>query len=91
VLHRIPPDADQVRRDALHNRVITPGNSPDRFTEEEAALFRDGKCGWQTAYGMPGTEYCGQPSQPGASFGHCPEHNEEMLEGHFPDGTPRRR
>ena len=53
---------------------VTPSTSPDRFTPEEKALFDAGKCSRQTAYGLPHTEYCGQPSQPGADFGDCAEH-----------------
>jgi hypothetical protein len=54
--------------------TVTPSTDPDRFTPEEKALFDAGKCSRQTAYGTPYTEYCGQPSQPGADFGHCAEH-----------------
>jgi hypothetical protein len=89
VRRRTPADAAAVRRAALHNRVITPDNSPDRFTEEEAALFRAGRCGWVTGYGLPWTEHCGKRSKPGASFGNCPEHDAELLEEYYPDGTPR--
>jgi hypothetical protein len=70
-----------------HYRCVTPYTDPDRFTEEEKALFDQGKCPWQTAYGLPGTEYCGKPSKSGASFGHCDEHDEEMAEGYYPDGS----
>jgi hypothetical protein len=90
VLRRTPPDASQRRRDALHNQVITPDSSPDRFTAEETALFRAGRCGWVTAYGLPWTEHCGKRSKPGASFGNCPEHDAELLEEYYPDGSPRR-
>jgi hypothetical protein len=55
---------------------VTPQTSPGRFTKEEAALFNAGKCSCQTAYGTPYTEHCGEPSQPGADFGDCPEHAE---------------
>ena len=72
-----------------HDRIITPDTDPDRFTEDEVTLFRAGKCPWQTGYGLPWTEYCEAPSRPGASFGHCPLHDEELLLDHFPDGTRR--
>ena len=54
--------------------TITPSTAPNRFTPEEKALFDAGKCSRQTGYGTPYTEYCGQPSQPGADFGNCEEH-----------------
>jgi hypothetical protein len=73
-----------------HNRIITPDTDPDRFTDEEAAMFRAGTCGWQTAYGMPWDEHCGAPSKPGASFGNCAEHEAQLAEdGYYPDGTRR--
>lgn len=72
-----------------HNRIITPTSDPDRWTEEDVDLFNAGQCSWQTSFGMPWMEHCGQPSKPGASFGYCPEHEAELLEKHFPDGTPR--
>ncbi len=72
-----------------HDRIITPDTDPDRFTAEEEAYFRAGKCGMTTGYGLPWTEHCGQPSEPGASFGNCAEHNAELLEDFYPDGTRR--
>lgn len=72
-----------------HNRIITPSADPDRFTEEEKVLFNAGKCGQMIGYGLPWTEWCGEPSKLGASFGHCEEHDEEMLEDHYPDGMLR--
>jgi hypothetical protein len=76
---------------ADHNRPVTPASDPERWHEEEAALFNAGKCSWQTEYGMrPLSRYCGETSRPGASFGYCGEHESELLEAHFPDGTPRR-
>jgi len=72
-------------------RIVTPYTAPDRFTDIERELFDAGKCSWQTAYGMPYTEYCGRPSKKGASFGNCAEHESELLTDYFPDGTPRYR
>jgi hypothetical protein len=74
----------------IHDRVVTPDTDPDRFTDEEVALFRAGKCGEVVEYGNGrGVIHCGAPSRPGASFGSCEEHEAEMLECHFSDGTPR--
>jgi hypothetical protein len=58
--------------------MITPDNSPDRFTEHEAELFRAGKCGWMVTNGMPWMEWCEQPSKPDADFGVCAEHDLEI-------------
>lgn len=74
---------------SIHDHIITPGNSPERFTAEERALFEEGKCCWLTSYGTPWDEYCAAPSEPGASFGHCAEHNAQMLENYYPDGSRR--
>lgn len=57
---------------------ITPDTDPQRFTEEEAALFRKGLCCWLTAYGLPWTEHCKTQSKPGADFGYCAEHDDEF-------------
>lgn len=70
-------------------RVVTPDTDPDRFLPEETALFRAGKCSWQLGWTGFSFEYCGQPSAPGASFGHCSEHEAELLEDYWPDGTLR--
>jgi hypothetical protein len=73
-----------------HMRIVTPDTEPSRFTALELAFYRQGKCGWQLAYGTGGAdEYCANPSKPGASFGHCAEHEAELLEEYFPDGSPR--
>lgn len=72
------------------NRIVTPYTDHGRFLSEEKALFDAGKCSWQTGYGTGLTsEYCGQPSKPGASFGHCAVHEAELLESFYPDGSPR--
>ena len=42
-----------------HDRIVTPTSDPERWHEEEEALFNAGKCSWQTAFGMPWIEYCG--------------------------------
>lgn len=54
---------------------ITPSTHPDRFTDEEKQLAQADQCPYQTGYGLPGTEYCGQPSKPGADYGHCAGHD----------------
>lgn len=74
-----------------HDRIVTPYTDPDRWTEEEKALFGEGRCSWDLGvqYFGQATAYCGEPSEPGASFGHCAEHNEHMLETCHPDGSPR--
>jgi len=56
---------------------VTPDNAPERFTEEESAMYYKGECGHQIAYGMPWTEYCHEPSNPAADFGECTEHATE--------------
>lgn len=83
--------SEGVRRfEDKRNRIVTPYTAPNRFTDEEKALFDAGECSWQTACGMPYTEYCGEPSKKGASFGYCAEHEAELLREYFPDGSPRR-
>jgi hypothetical protein len=75
-----------------HNRIITPDTDPDRFTDEEAAAFRAGKCGWVVEFGNGrGAIQCGEPSKSGASFGNCDEHDAEMLVEYWPDGSHRHR
>jgi hypothetical protein len=71
-----------------HDRIVTPDTNPDRFSEREAEAFRLGVCG-QGGYGALGSDWCGRPSRPGASFGNCDEHDAAMLVDHWPDGTPR--
>lgn len=55
---------------------ITPDTDPDRFTEEEERLFREGKCCFQTGFGLPWNEYCNTASDPDADFGYCYEHDD---------------
>jgi hypothetical protein len=75
-----------------HNRIITPGTDPDRFTEDEAAAFRAGICGWVVEFGNGrGAIQCGEPSLRGASFGNCDEHDAELLVEYWPDGSPRHK
>jgi hypothetical protein len=59
---------------------ITPITRPARFTEEEAARWRRGECGYQTAYGLPGSEYCERRGDPLNDFGYCAEHDREVRE-----------
>lgn len=54
---------------------VNPLTAPARFLPEEVALFEKGRCSWQTAYGMPWTEYCEAPSKPWADFGYCEYHS----------------
>ena len=76
---------------ADRNQIVTPYTDPDRWTEEEKAYFDRGLCGWVIEFGNGrGVIHCGEPSKPGASFGYCTEHNDELLECHWPDGSPRR-
>lgn len=73
------------------NRIVTPSTDPDRWTDEEKAIFDKGLCCWVIEFGNGrGVIHCRKRSKPGASFGNCPRHNEEMLECHWPDGSPRR-
>ena len=75
-----------------HDTIVTPDIDPDRFTAEETALFRRGRCGWVTEYGNgagPAVVHCGKPSKPGASFGNCAGHDAELMADHWPDGTSR--
>jgi hypothetical protein len=55
---------------------MNPATQPDRFTDDEIEIFDAGKCGYQTAYGMPWTAYCKEPSVPNADFGYCAEHSD---------------
>lgn len=76
---------------ADHDRIVIPYTEPDRFDDEEKALFDEGRCSWQIAHGGYGLgpQYCGQPSRAGASFGNCGEHDRDLLETHYPDGSRR--
>lgn len=75
---------------ANHNRIVTPATDPDRFLPEEAELFRSGRCSWQVNYGAGfGYSYCEKRSKRGASFGNCADHEAELLEEHWPDGSLR--
>lgn len=53
---------------------ITPSTHPDRFTDEERRLAESGRCPYQTGYGLPAAEYCGEPSKPGTDYGRCGGH-----------------
>lgn len=82
--------ADTSTAHHLHDRLATPDSDPDRWLPEEVTLFRSGRCSWQAEYGNgPSIGYCGVPSEPGASFGNCADHNEELPDGFYPDGAPR--
>lgn len=45
-----------------------------RFTDTEWKLYKQGRCSYQTAYGLPWMEWCGKRSKPGHPFGYCREH-----------------
>jgi hypothetical protein len=53
-------------------------NRTERWmNDEEKALAREGKCVWQTGYGLPHTTYCGKK----ATHGHyCKEHWKDSLQ-----------
>jgi hypothetical protein len=51
-----------------------------RFTTNEWRLYQQGKCCWQTGYGLPGITYCNRRSKPGHPFGYCPKHARELAE-----------
>lgn len=73
-----------------HDKIVTPDTDPDRFTKEEARMFRMRLCGWLIESGdHPEAVRCGKASKPGASFGNCDEHDAEMLVDNFPDGAFR--
>jgi hypothetical protein len=75
---------------ADRTRIVTPYTDPDRFASAEKALFDQGTCCWEVGGGDPRFDrYCGQPSKPGASFGYCAQHEQALLECHWPDGSPR--
>jgi hypothetical protein len=48
-----------------------------RFTDHEWQLYLAGKCCYQTAYGLPWSTWCEQPSQGGHPLGYCAEHAPE--------------
>lgn len=53
----------------------TPTTHPDRFTEEEAALFNAGQCGWVVEDGnWRGVIHCGKPMVKNGEYGFCREH-----------------
>jgi hypothetical protein len=77
---------------ANRNRIVTPSTDPNRFTPEEKAAFDAGQCGWDVGdshWGQRDT-MCRKPSKRGASFGNCAEHERDLLEDHWPDGSRRR-
>lgn len=73
------------------NRIVTPSTDPDRWTAEEKTYFEQGKCSWDVGvlYFGQTDNLCGKPSKRGASFGYCRVHERELLENHWPDGSPR--
>jgi len=74
-----------------HNRIVTPSTEPDRWTPEEKSLFEKGLCSWVVEFGNGrGIIHCRERSKRGASFGYCSVHEEDLLECHWPDGSPRR-
>lgn len=79
------------RRQNNRDRIVTPYTDPDRWTEEERALFDEGRCSWDVGFLQFGETggLCGEPSKPSASFGNCADHEEELLKTCYPDGSPR--
>jgi hypothetical protein len=49
----------------------------DRFTDTEWAIYCEGQCCYQTAYGLPWSEWCQQPSLPDHPLGYCADHATE--------------
>jgi hypothetical protein len=74
------------------DKIVTPSTDPDRWTAEEKGLFDRGLCSWVVESGnWGGVKHCRKRSKRGASFGNCREHEREMLEDYYPDGSPRHR
>lgn len=63
------------------DRIVTPDTDPGRWTPAEEAAYRAGRCPRQVSDGGwgSGEPLCREPSEPGASFGHCREHSTELL------------
>lgn len=76
-------ELETLARELAMRLPITPHNAPERFTADERAMFLDERCGYQTAYGLPWSEYCQEASNPLADFGHCTEHANDVATGAF--------
>jgi hypothetical protein len=50
-----------------------------RWTDEERTHWQAGRCAWQTAYGLPWTEYCQEPVD-SATEVYCSAHWAEWVE-----------
>lgn len=48
-----------------------------RFTNTEWAIYKAGRCCWQTGSGLPWQTYCRKRSKRGHPFGYCREHARE--------------
>lgn len=71
-----------------HNKIITPYTHPLKFTRDEKAFYDAGKCSWVVEYGtINGIVHCGLISAPGATVGYCTEHEADLLEEFYPDGS----
>jgi hypothetical protein len=57
------------------------GTFRSRFTDTEWAIYKAGRCCWQTAYGTPHIRYCRKRSKRGQRFGFCAQHDRELVEG----------
>lgn len=59
--------------------MLQPLLARSRYTDEEWALASEGKCSWETEFGMfPGrVVHCEQPAHPGSFYRMCAEHDEE--------------
>jgi hypothetical protein len=72
------------------NRAVTPCTDPGLWTADERAMFDAGLCTHIVEFGNSrGIIHCCKPSQPGASFGHCKDCHERLMEDYWPDGSPR--
>lgn len=54
---------------------LMPLLARSRYTDEEWALSRAGRCDWPTAY-YPKPQLCGRPSAPKSFYRWCAEHDE---------------
>lgn len=77
---------------ANRDRIVTPYTDPSRFTPAEKIHFDRGLCSWDVGVQYFGQRdnLCGQRSEHAAPFGYCNEHVKDLLEQHWPDGSPRR-
>lgn len=58
---------------------LQPLLARDRYSDEEWALSKAGKCDWLTG-NYPRLTWCGQPSDPVSFYCWCAEHDDEARE-----------